>query len=205
MRCVRTLLSLLTVIAAVMLTVADARAGTVVWGGTAYDGSGRYGSLTIETGDERKDGKWRTATLDLSFEVDGQVFTLGTTLRSRKKTLLADGFDVSFDASAGTLTFTAQDFEGQAPNALSSITFTFAQSFKKTPSVKDILKHFARSPITTITATAADGSLQIVTFGDAPPPTLVPLPAGAWLFLTGLGILARRRLVELGGIEPPTS
>ena len=182
----RRTLVLLVALASVLAACGQAAAMTVLWSGVALDGSGRAGELVAETTGAYKDGKFRAFGLALTFEVDGELFSLATTVRERKKDFQLDGYDLRFDVAQRTLTLTAQNADALPPYALASITFAFASFPGDKPNLNDLLKLFERTEITSVMMTTADGREIDTVFGV--PPVPVPVPGAAWAFATGLGL-----------------
>ena len=171
-----------------------AQAGTVTYTGTAADGD--Y-ALTLDTTDPRSWFGIPYGYLDVVLTVGDDSYDFRELIYGFGPSLYVSPYGFTLAGNAVTL-----EFPRARGNDLAALTLTYAEAYQGPLTVAGLLAYLVETPLEGITGFRRNGR-EIFDFEV--PPTPVPLPAGAWLYLTGLGVALRRRLVELGGIEPPTS
>ena len=186
-------LSFLVVTLMLGLAAPRAQAGTVTYTGASADGD--Y-ALTLNTTDPRSWFGIPYGYLDIVLTVGRDTYDFSELIYGFGPSLYVSPYGFTLAGNAVTLEF--PDARG---NDLAALTLTYVEAYQGTLTVAGLLAYLIETPIEGIQGFRRNGRELF----DVEVPTPVPLPAGAWLFLTGLGFALRRRLVELGGIEPPTS
>lgn len=112
------------------------------------------------------------------------------------------GNELSFVATAGTWSNYIPGRSGM----LSDITLQFAEDFEGPLTLDTVFNYLGGTTLTGAFGRSNNAAFRMAELDEFEKAAAVPVPPAAVLFWSGMALFARRRaLVELGGIEPPTS